>query len=689
MNPTSPQLSPSTPQGLLFSAATVAGASLLHWPTLPPWIPVLLLAAIAWRLIVAWRGWKRPGLITRLILAFTAFAAVLVQFNTVTGLEAGSALLVVMVALKFLETRSRRDQMVMMIICYFLVFASVLQDRTFWALAWLVVFVFATTAGLLQVGRHGNLLPAAVTARLAGRLLLQAVPVMIVLFILFPRLPGPLWGMPVQSASATTGLSDTMSPGDIAELGLSREIVFRVEFTDAAPEPAQMYWRGPVMTGFNGRSWSVVRASQDATAPDVTFLGEPVEYRVQLEPQRNNRVFALEMPASWSPSDQIRSDSLFQLHAVPSRRRRGGLDYEVTSHLAHRAAQQLPAAERRRWTALPEQGNPRTRDLAASWVELDPAPRAVISRALALFAEQEFHYTLTPPLLDEQPVDEFIFETRAGFCEHYASAFAVLMRAAGIPARVVTGYHGGERNPLGGYFMVRQSDAHAWTEVWLEGEGWVRVDPTAAVAPDRIDLGAAASALAATDSGRFTGGLRLMHQLSLLRDAADRYWYQWVMGFGPQLQQSLLQRLGFTRTSVTDLLLTTALAAAACMVALSILLSLRGRQRRVQDPAAIEFQRFCRWLRQLPIAPRHPTEGPSAFIARAATACPALQDRMQAVVEAYLRARYETGDSERLSALSELRRQVAEFRPAFNAARHARAWHENVSPASAPASKSD
>jgi protein-glutamine gamma-glutamyltransferase len=668
-----PQSGPITPQGLLFSAATITGASLLHWPELPLWIPALLIAAIAWRLLIVWRGWRRPTLLTRLILAFAAFSAVLVQFNTVTGLQAGSALLVVMVALKFLETRSRRDQMVLMIICYFLVFASVLQDRSFWALLWLVIFLFVTTAGLLQLGREGSWLPARVTARMAGRLLLQAVPVMIVLFVLFPRLPGPLWGMPAQSAGATTGLSDTMSPGDIAELGLSREIVFRVEFTGSTPSPAQMYWRGPVMTAFNGRSWSVGPVDPDPNAPDVTFLGEPVHYRVQLEPQRGNRVFALELPASWSPSAAIRMDSFFQLHAVPSpRRRSGGLDYEVTSHLEHRAGQTLTAAQRQRWTSVPEQANPRARALAASWLEQDATPRTLIERALTMFGEQEFHYTLTPPLLGAQPVDEFLFETRAGFCEHYASAFAVLMRTAGIPARVVTGYHGGERNPLGGYFMIRQSDAHAWTEVWLDGEGWVRVDPTAAVAPERIDMGAAASALAAADSGRFAaGGLRLMHQLSLLRDAADRYWYQWVMGFGPQLQQSLLQRLGLNRTGVADLLLATALATAACMVVLSLVLSLRGARRRVRDPAAIEFQRFCRRLAALPIAPRHPAEGPSAFVARASAVCPASQDAMQAVLAAYLRARYEAAADERQSALSELQRRVAGFRPDLNAARRA------------------
>ncbi len=658
-------MKPLSLHSLLFTAATITGASVLHWTVLPMWIPVLLITAVGWRLLAAHRGWARPRLIPRLLLALTAFSAVLVQFNTVTGLEAGSALLVVMVALKFVETRSRRDQLLLMILCYFLVFASVLQDRGPWSLVWLCAFVFVATVGLLQVGRQGPALPPATTARQAGRLLLQAMPVMILLFVLFPRLPGPLWGMPVQSQGAITGLSDSMSPGDIAELGLSTEIAFRVEFADLAPEGAQMYWRGPVMTEFDGRRWSVQRGAISTVAEAIEFQGEPLHYTVQLEPQRSSRVFALEMPAQWSPRDRIRRDALQQLHSTDAPRQRAQT-YQVTSHLDYRTARSLSAEQFRHYTALPSDGNPRTRALASSWRQQDPAPRALLMQALTMFAEQPFHYTLRPPPLGADATDEFLFETRSGFCEHYASALAVLMRAAGIPARVVTGYHGGERNPLGGYYTVRQSDAHAWTEVWLDGEGWVRADPTAAVAPERIDLGAAGSAFAAAGSGMFASSrLRLAYQLEMFRDAADRYWNQWVMGFSLQEQRSLLERLGLQRVGIAELLAAAAIALATCVLVMAVVLSRTGMRRRPVDPAAQLFDVFCRRLEKLAVAPRRPGEAPAAFAARAAAARPKLREEVDAIVAAYLRARYEPAGSG--NPLRELRQRVTTFNPSGDA----------------------
>jgi protein-glutamine gamma-glutamyltransferase len=668
----SPFANAMTPARLGWSAAIVIGASLLHWPLLPPWIPLLLVGAIAWRIVAALRGWRRPNALVRIVLAFTAFIAVLMQFRTFTGLEAGSALLVVMVALKFMESRSQRDQLVLMIISYFLVFASLLYDRGMLTIAWLFAFVFATTVGLLQLGRQGPLLPIYPTASLAGRMVLQAAPIMLVLFMLFPRLPGPLWGMPTQAAAARSGLSDTMSPGDLSELGLSDEVAFRVEFTGREPSQGEMYWRGPVLRNFNGRTWSRSPDLREASADNLALSGEPLEYRVLLEPQRRNWVFALEMPASWSMAEQIRMDRDLHLRLLSFARTGPRLDYRVVSYPRFRTLDALSAFDLEAYRRLPQGSSPRTRALVDVWLAEDATPRAIVARALTLFREQPFHYTLTPALLSTQPVDEFLFATREGFCEHYASAFAVMMRAGGIPARVVTGYHGGERNPLGGYYIVRQSDAHAWTEVWLEDEGWVRVDPTAAVAPERIEFGSPRSALAAEGSGiGMIGSLRFRYQLELLRDAADRYWNQWVMGYGPELQRALLEAAGLGRLRAVQLALLAGLAAILCLLALSVALALRARRLPPVDPAAQAFSRFCRRLAQLDVHPPVPGEAPSGLAQRAIAALPHATGSIHRIVNAYHAARYEP-DPEGI-ALERLRRSVEDFLALSARPEHARA----------------
>ncbi len=648
---------------LLWTAGIVIGTSLPHWPTLSPWMSALLLSAAGWRLGVAFYGWPAPMRAVRLPLAIGAFLAVLFEYRTLNGVAAGSALLVVMIALKFLESRNQRDQLVLLMISYFLMFATLLGERGPLTLAYIVLLVWLTTVALVQIGRRGELLPYRTTGLLSGRLLLHALPVMVALFVLFPRLPGPLWALPGSTSSGATGLDDTMSPGDITNLGLSDEVAFRVTFEDRPPRANDLYWRGPSLTNFNGRTWSTPQGMRGRVDDTIEYRGEPTSYRVTLEPNGRNWAFALDMARTWTPSTALRMGSEYQLLIPFGGPRPRRIDYRVTSHVEYSAREPLTEADRALLTALPPGSNPRTRALAESWLADRPNGTAIVDRAMAYLRSQPFEYTLTPPALGAQAVDEFLFETREGFCEHYASAMTVLLRAAGLPARVVLGYQGGELNALGGYYIVRQTDAHAWTEAWIEDQGWVRVDAVAAVAPERVALGfngfgsrgttAAAAALRAR-----------WRPIARVWDAVNTRWQAWIIGSGPELQRTLLESLGFEnlrRTQRWAVLLGLAAAATlALLIGLSLYLSWRQRQRAAADAAARCFAAFVLKLARLDVTPRAPAEGPRAYAERAAGALPHMESRIRAIVDLYLRARYEP-DADG-GALAQLAAAVAAFR---------------------------
>ncbi len=657
---------PLDAQRLLWTAAIIVGASLPHWLALAPWTLALLGAAVLWRLSVAVLGWPMLPRLARLLLAFAAFLGVLFQHRTLNGAEAGTALLVVMVALKFLEAKNQRDQLVLILISYFMMFASVLTERGPLTAAYLVVLVWLTTVALLQLGRQGPLLPSRVTAAMAARLLLHAAPVMLVLFVLFPRLPGPLWSLPGSTSSGATGLSDSMSPGDITNLGLSDEVAFRVEFRTQPPAASLLYWRGPTLTNFNGRTWSMPLGGRrgERVADTIEYRGDPTRYHVMLEPNGRNWAFALDMPERWTRDGGIRMGSDYQLGAFFGAPRTHVLDYEVTSYVDYSAREPLTPEEIERFSSLPEGSSPRARALAASWITDHPSPQLIIDRAMDYLRSQPFEYTLTPPALGAQPVDEFLFETREGFCEHYASALTVLLRAAGLPARVVMGYQGGELNTIGDYYIIRQSDAHAWTEVWLADRGWIRVDGVAAVAPERVAIG----------SGRWVGARRTavervldlgwLRRGALVWDAVNTRWRAWIVGYGPDLQRALLRSLGIRDLALTarwTLLLSLAVGATiAVLLVLHLYLGWRERQRAFTDPAARLFAVFARELARRTVAPRAPSEAPVAYAARAAAALPRAAADIEAITTSYLRARYEP-DPE-LTALIDLRARIAAFR---------------------------
>lgn len=645
---------------LWWTSAIALLASLLHWTHLTPWVPLLLCLCLAWRLAVVTLGWRLPRPMWRRLLALAAFLGVLFQYRTFNGVQAGSALLTVMIAMKVMETNSRRDQLVLIITAYFLLFAGFLISQSILSMIYLVAVVWVTTIGLLQLSRRGNLLPVRDTVRISGQLLAQAVPIMLVLFVLFPRLPGPLWALPSQSNRATTGLSNSMSPGDITDLGLSDAVAFRVNFAGRPPRPDELYWRGPVLTHFNGRTWSQPQGrGRFGRRSTLSYSGEPVHYRIRLEPHGQNWLLALDMPSEWPEREGIVLDSHYQLKRFQPIRNR--VDLAMTSYPQFTAAEELNSAQIELYTRLPPERNPRTRALARRWLADGAGATAIITRALNYFRANPFYYTLTPPPANtSHTADEFLFDDREGFCEHYASAFSILMRAAGIPARVVTGYQGGELNPLGEYYIIRQSDAHAWVELWLGDQGWVRVDPTAAVAPLRIQLGLDGSMGSEEPvPGRMLQRFPLLGKAVLAWDALNAYWSEWVLGYDMYLQKDLMEWLGFDNPRWGKLLLLAGLGTGVLLLLLTIYLAWQFKPKSL-DAASRWYARGCAKLKRVSLL-KAPNEGPTDFARRVGAAHPELAASIDEITRLYVKAHYEGGIG--LQELERLRQSVLAFKP--------------------------
>ena len=488
----------------------------------------------------------------------------------------------------------------------------------------------------------------------AGWLLLQSVPLMLVLFFLFPRLSSPLWSMPQENA-ARTGLSDTMSPGDISKLSQSDAVAFRVEFDGAVPNQDDLYWRGPVMGNNTGRTWGPYYVMETTTL-DYTTNAPPTRYRVTMQPHAKPWLFALDMPGTLPPDAIFTAD--YQIRA--RRPVTALLAYEMTSYLRFRAGTALGPRETKSYLAYPTNINPRTIALGKSLRTQYPDPLQLIDVLLKRY-NTEFIYSLEPPLLGANPMDEFLFDTKQGFCEHYAGSFALVMRAAGIPARVVTGYQGGEVNPVSRQLVVRQAEAHAWTEVWLDDRGWTRVDPTFAVSPLRINrgIGAALGPQGMVDSLIEADKFGLLRQVRFGWDAVNTQWNAWVIGFTQDRQKSLLENLGVRdpdwRTLAVWLIVGVFLASGS--VGIFLLAKAYGARK---PPVLAAYDRFCAKLAKHGLA-RAPHEGPMDYLARIERERPTLAAETRAVIEAYLAARYHQGAGD--PAITQyFQRVVARFR---------------------------
>jgi transglutaminase-like putative cysteine protease len=605
---------------LMFSALVTIAPHTLYQPL---WIGIaaaLVLAAVLWQ----WRrGYRLTPFWLKAALALGGLFGILLHYHTLLDYEAGIALLALTLTLKLLELKSRRDAVIVVTLAYFLLLTHFFYSQSIPAALWLLFGILAVTASLIRLYDAPSRRAPALFI-LSARLIAQSLPLMALFYLFLPRIEGPLWGMQQVELISRTGLSDTMEPGSLSQLVLSDEIAFRVLFHGPIPRPSQLYWRGPVMNFYDGRTWRAGYSSN--LPPTLETSGTPVRYALTLEAHNQHWALAMEMTPRPPEGEAMRLNSIGTLttrQPMLNRKR-----FEFTSWPNYRLE---PDADRMTRTAnlqLPPRINPRARALAAEWQATGEAPRQLANRTVAYFRQGGFSYTLEPPILGEHAIDDFLFSSKRGFCEHYASAFVWMMRAAGVPARVVGGYQGGEFN--GEYFVVRQSDAHAWAEIWVEGEGWLRVDPTASVPPEMTD---------ASVRERFISG-RAENWLIALRnrwEAIGNVWNQWVLGYNPQQQADLLGALGLTKTNWQSALLILIVSGGTCLAVLALWLL---RPRRESDPARRIWLAACRHLEKQGIA-CPPWESPLTLARRLESEAPGPAPALRHLAQLVTAARYE------------------------------------------------
>lgn len=649
---------------LLLASCTLV--LLPHVSHLPGWAVPLCMALLVWRGWITFRGNRMPPRWLLLPIAAIAMGGVYLTYKTLLGREAGVTMLAILLALKLLEMHARRDLFVVLFLDFFLILASFFYSQSIGTALMTIVALTAILTTQISFQYTGAVPPLRQRIRLATSIVGLAVPLTLVLFLLFPRIQGPLWGLPSDAHAGRSGLSDTMAPGNISNLALSDDIAFRVRFTGTPPPQSQLYWRGVVLGNFDGRTWSVVQFTRQRI--NALLRGAPISYQVTLEPHGRRWLFALEVPrmVPYLADNPVLVSSQLQLMA--SKPINARVRYDLASHVDYVLQPELPAHDLNQWLALPEGFNPRSLELAAQLRNRHGDGGRVVSAVLRMFREQEFVYTLEPPLLGKHSVDDFLFGTRAGFCEHYSSAFVVMMRAAGVPSRVVTGYQGGEINPSDGFMSVRQSDAHAWAEVWLEGQGWIRVDPTAAVAPERIRQN-----LSSVIPRRALGGLITLDaadnewvaKLLSLRhswDAVNNAWNQWVLNYTPERQRSFVEALGFDNVNWRTM---TAIMATLGIVVTAIMMLPLMLNRTRRDPADALYQSLCRRMARQGMA-KAVHEGPRAYGARLAGGGSPLSAEQKAAIARFLECyeflRYGSGGATQPSAIAKLKSLLAQCR---------------------------
>ncbi len=547
---------------------------------IPAWASLLAALLLAWRGWLAWRTRPLPGRWVTWVLLALVTTLTLASFHTIVGPDAGVTLIVMLLALKTLELRARRDAMVVFFLGFFTLLSNFLFSQSLGVALTMLVALLGLLTALINAHQPAGRPPLSDSLRTALRMALLGAPIMVLLFVLFPRF-APLWGIPNDQLAGRSGLSGEMSVGAIAKLALDDSVALRVRFHTPGGQPppqAELYFRGPVLSVFNGREWFALSQPQARTiswaAPvpaRLQVLGQPIRYEMTLEASRRPWLVTLDVPQDPPVLPQgVRTHMTPELQWVTAQPITSVLRYEASSYPQFRNGPFERTPLLRIYTELPAGSNPRTAALAAQ-MRADPkltagGAQAMVGAALQRLRSGGYVYTLEPGVYADDTADTFWFDRKEGFCEHIASAFVVLMRALDIPARIVTGYQGGERNSVDGYWTVRQSDAHAWTEVWLAGRGWVRVDPTAAVSPGRIGSLQRLQA-PRTVLGEALVGMISPSMLARLRaawEALDNRWTQWVLNYTQDRQLDLLKQLGFSQPNWQDLvrLIGTALLAA-------------------------------------------------------------------------------------------------------------------------------
>ena len=597
----------------------------------------------------------------KVAVTLVAIAGVLVAFRKFSGRDAGVALIAVMYGLKILEIRTRRDANLILSLSFFILIAGFFFSQKPIIAFYQFIPVIAVLNGFIAMQSLQKFELASSTLKSVlkdlSRYLLIAIPIMIVLFVFFPRLSGPLWRMPGASL-ATTGVSDVMSFSEISALQTSDNIAFRVTFNGAAPEETELYWRVLVLDTFDGIAWQRSRRNPMADL-DVTLQSGTFDYSVTLEPTKLNYLVTLDRPLN-SPQNAVivNDQTVFSRFRVLDRTR-----YQLTSSPSLIIDSVLPASQRQLYLNLPSTGNSDSIEWAEDLRETVNSDAEFVNQVLRVINQQEYFYTLTPGEMDEEIIDSFWLDKREGFCEHYASTLVFLARAAGIPARVVVGYQGAEKNPLADYWIVRDANAHAWTEIWLEGRGWVRFDPTAAIASHRVD-----DSLMQEYEQRNSlfddfdivelDQIGLLKELQYWMDEMNTSWNDWILDYNRARQRQFFQNWGFSR--VTNQML---IIVMSVIVAFFVFLS--GikwfHTRSSLDPLAKALENYLTKLAEGQIIEIAPSDGPKTISLKLASVDKEKYHHHIDVLQRYIVARYGA-DSNKAEKQQAVEREIRQLK---------------------------
>jgi len=641
-----------------------------HASRLPIWILALYAVAVIWRLQVHRGRWSFPGRWVKVVMILSGFVGIYASYGSFVGLEPTVALLLIAFALKLLELSHRKDAYVLLFLGYFICLTQFLFSQDLLVTLYALVSVTVVTTALVAIHRPGEHQFKLGTLHVASVMLLQALPLMIVLFFLFPRF-GPLWTVPIKNHTAKTGMSDFMKPGDVASLSQSADVAFRVKFDGEIPVKSALYWRGLVLSRIEQGVWSALSfydlPANQLRPQEVIIGGEPIRYNVIMEPTQQRWLYGLKYARSDTRTVMQASDfRLFSPTLIETE-----FMYTVDSWTDVPVEETLSDWRRTTETQLPPTGNAKTRKLSLELREEAGSNAAFVDLVLDRFRVEPYVYTLRPGLLpEEDSIDAFLFQSQRGFCEHYASAFVFMMRAASVPARVVAGYQGGEINPINKTVIVHQFDAHAWAEVWLASRGWVRVDPTAAISPLRIEFGLEE---AMASEGSFLSAMllsparyRSIPLLNLLRlryDALTYRWQTWVVGFDSERQFNLLRSFfGETTAKAFAILLLGSWALVLLPVAISLF---RAPDIEPVRPLAKHYRIFCKRLARLDLI-RGAGETPSQFAQRVAEEFPDYAEQLWQITDLYNQLAYADAQRSAGNAAQNLQhfaRVINRFRP--------------------------
>ena len=661
---------------LIWLIVALSLAAMPHFFYQPIWVSLIFMLGLAWRGANILLGLPLPKSnfdlmrAIQLSLGIIAIASLFITYGSTVGRDAGVAFLITMLGLKVTEIKNHRDYYLTTFLGYFVVITNFFFTQNMLMVILMFFVLIVMTACLISLNNPNKQLSNKVMATLSAKMFIQALPMMLVLFVLFPRIPGPLWGLPedahgsnlsgdfdrssILTDSAVTGINNKMKLGHISRLIQSDKVAFRVQFEGEIPNTEDLYWRGPVLWETDGKSWIEPEYEILQRQPEISHGSQTYNYQIVLEPHNQHWLFALDLPSQLPSSvdSYLTVDAQLKSHEAVNQR----ILYKLNSTTDYVLDNEVDFLLKLALT-LPEKQHPKTVQLASEWRNVLTDDEQYIHHVLSYFNQQDFFYTLQPPKLSGDVIDEFLFDSKQGFCEHYSASFAVLMRAAGIPTRIVAGYQGGELNPVSGDLVVRQRDAHAWTEVWLENKGWVRVDPTAAVSA-RIESGMneimplkmrSPTIIAQNDYLR-----ELWQTIQHNLDAVDSMWDLWILSYSSKLQLALLAELGIDNPNWQTLvwLLTAFISLILIMLPLLVFY-----QRQDDDPIAKHYQQFCNKLKQAYIL-RSPHEGPLSFGQRAMRALPQHASAIEHITNMYINLKY----GKQSSSIEEFELAVKKFK---------------------------